>query len=147
MKMSEVPLANIRIEQKGAIAAAKSIRTGLRAYNAPHLGKRGSDKKLVLTARGEADAITGGLVGTFSFDWLYIHLLWVDEAHRGEDIGTSLLGIAEAEALRRGANHIRLETWSFQAPGFYAKLGFTEFGRLDDHPKGFTTHFLVKRLP
>ena len=147
MKMSEVPLANIRIEQKGATAAAKSIRTGLRAYNDGFLPKSRATKKFVLSARGDADEIIGGLVGTFDFDWLRVQLLWVHEKHRGEDIGKSLMAAAEAETRRRGGTHMRLETWSFQAPGFYKKLGFTEFGRLPDYPKGFALHFLVKRLP
>ena len=53
---------------------------------------------------------------------------------------------AEVETRRRGGTHIRLETWSFQAPDFYKKIGYREFGRLDDHPKGFTTFFFVKVL-
>lgn len=139
-------ITDIRIETTGATASHKTIVAGLRAYNQPHLGTRRREKKVVLTARNEANDIIGGIVGYFSFDWLYVHLLWVDEAHRGKDVGSALIAAAEREARKRGAITIRLETWSFQAPGFYTKLGFREFGRLDDHPQGHTTFFFVKSL-
>src|SRR6516165_7091346 len=38
-----------------------------------------------------------------------------------------------------------LDTFSFQARGFYEKLGYEEFGRLD-YPPGHHRHFLRKRL-
>ncbi len=35
---------------------------------------------------------------------------------------------------------------TLQARGFYEKLGYSVFGRLDDHPKGSARYFLNKRL-
>lgn len=136
----------IHLETSGARLASKAILSGLKAYNRPHLGRRKAEKKLVFTARDEAGVLIGGIVGYFSADWLYVHLLWVDPAHRGQDIGTALIREAEAETRRRGGSMIRLETWSFQAPGFYPKLGFKEFGRIDGHPIGHATIFFAKLL-
>jgi hypothetical protein len=53
---------------------------------------------------------------------------------------------AEAEAVRRGCKHARLDTFSFQALGFYQKLGYIEFGRLSGHSGCFDRHFLYKAL-
>jgi ribosomal protein S18 acetylase RimI-like enzyme len=39
-----------------------------------------------------------------------------------------------------------LETHSFQAPGFYRKLGFDVIGRVDGYPRGHEYLTLVKRL-
>lgn len=39
-----------------------------------------------------------------------------------------------------------LTTFSFQAPGFYPKLGYETFTVLEDHPAGHRHHFLQKRL-
>jgi hypothetical protein len=36
---------------------------------------------------------------------------------------------------------------SFQAPDFYRKLGYEEFGRLDDFPPGHSRLFFRKNLP
>ena len=52
---------------------------------------------------------------------------------------------AEARARDRGCHSAWLDTFSFQAPGFYQKLGYEEFGHLDYRP-GHQRHFLKNRL-
>jgi hypothetical protein len=41
---------------------------------------------------------------------------------------------------------IHLNTFSFQAPGFYQKHGYRRFGRLSGSPEGASRHYYVKRL-
>jgi ribosomal protein S18 acetylase RimI-like enzyme len=65
---------------------------------------------------------------------------------RGQGVGTKLLRAAEQEAIKRGCQHIVLESFSFQAPGFYQKLGFEVFAVLEDHPRGHRNYYLRKRL-
>jgi N-acetylglutamate synthase-like GNAT family acetyltransferase len=57
-----------------------------------------------------------------------------------------LLADAEAVARERGCTSIYLDTFSFQAPDFYKRLGFKEFGRLNDFPPGRTRIWLWKSL-
>jgi GNAT superfamily N-acetyltransferase len=80
------------------------------------------------------------------YDWLFIELLAVPEQWRGHDYGTALMGEAERIARSRGCVGVWLDTFDFQARGFYEKLGFTLFGTLDDHPVGHRRFFLRKRL-
>jgi ribosomal protein S18 acetylase RimI-like enzyme len=54
---------------------------------------------------------------------------------------------AEEIAANRGCLGIRLDTFSFQAPGFYEKLGYRIFGRLANHPKGHERIYYFKELP
>ena len=52
------------------------------------------------------------------------------ETLRGRGIGTDLLRRAEAEALVRGCHGAWLDTFEFQARGFYERLGYRCFGEL-----------------
>ena len=92
--------------------------------------------------------LVGGLTGrTHSLRaWLEISILWVDEAHRGRGLGKELVERAEGEAYRRGCLHARLSTSTFQAPGFYEKLGYILYGRLEDCPPGETALYYRKNL-
>ena len=74
--------------------------------------------------------IVGGIVAQLYWDWLYIDLMWLKEDLRGQGFGSRLLKAAEDEARKRGAKHAYLDTFSFQAPDFYKKLGYQEFGVL-----------------
>ena len=66
---------------------------------------------------------------------LSIDLLALPLAEHGSGLGTQLVALAEKEAISRGCHGAVLYTVQFQAPGFYEKLGFREFGRLtDDNP-------------
>jgi hypothetical protein len=42
--------------------------------------------------------------------------------------------------------HAYLDTFSFQAPDFYKKLGYEVFGELQDFPHGHQRYFMKKRL-
>lgn len=90
--------------------------------------------------------IVGGVIGATYWNWLYVNLMWVREDLRGQGYGQLLLEKAEEEAKKRGAKQSYLDTFSFQAPDFYKKLGYEEFGRLEDFPAGHTRYFLVKTL-
>jgi ribosomal protein S18 acetylase RimI-like enzyme len=95
----------------------------------------------------ESGEVVGGLVGYTWAYWLHIDLLWIDERRRGAGIGTRLMARAEDIAREdRRCLHARVETWDFQAPGFYKKLGYEVVGIVADYPPGATDHLLVKRL-
>jgi ribosomal protein S18 acetylase RimI-like enzyme len=53
---------------------------------------------------------------------------------------------AEDIAREAGCAGIWLDTYEFQARGFYEKLGYTVFGELPDHPAGMKRFFMMKRL-
>jgi ribosomal protein S18 acetylase RimI-like enzyme len=94
----------------------------------------------------ENGRILAGLYGATYWDWLHIKLLWVDKSLRGQGIGQRLMQMAEAEAVQRGCHAALVDTHSFQAEGFYARLGYEVFGRLEDFPLGHQRIYLQKRL-
>jgi len=135
----------LKVDPEEADVAA--VRNGLRAYNQSQLGDRVPlYQNIVLQLRDREDTIVGGLTATAVLDWLFVEWLHVDEAHRGADHGTALMVEAEVYARDKGLAGIWLDTFAFQARGFYEKLGFTVFGTLDDHPRGSARYFLQKRF-
>ncbi len=40
-----------------------------------------------------------------------------------------------------------LDSYNFQAPRFYQKLGYEVFAVLEDHPQHHRNYYLRKRLP
>src|SRR6476619_3766544 len=63
--------------------------------------------------------VLGGLLGGIWGGVLYVRILWVAQALRGQGHGQRLLEAAERRAVERGCRHVFLDTFSFQAPGFY----------------------------
>ena len=88
--------------------------------------------------------LCGGLSGAMSWQWLFIEALWIDPALRGRGAGRALMGQAEAHAMAQGCHSAWLDT--FQARGFYERLGYQVFGTLEDYPPGQSRSFLRKRL-
>ncbi|MET3558797.1 ribosomal protein S18 acetylase RimI-like enzyme [Streptococcus rupicaprae] len=73
--------------------------------------------------------------------------LVVGEAHRGQGLGASLIAELEEILPARGIRSITLSTKSYQAEGFYRKLGYQIYGTLPDVPqRGITKYHLVKYL-
>jgi GNAT superfamily N-acetyltransferase len=122
-----------------------SIVKPLRAFNQQAIGQPASIP-LCVAVKGEQGEIVGGLWGHTALGWLYVELLVVPESSRRSGLGTQLMRIAEAEAIQRGCHSSWLDTFEFQAKGFYEKLGYTEFGRLENFPTGYARHYLQKQL-
>jgi len=89
---------------------------------------------------------TGGLYGWVWGSTCYVRYLFVAESLRKQGQGTRLMRAVEAEARARNCRQIVLETHSFQAPGFYRKLGFEVIGRVEGYPQGHQYLTLAKRL-
>jgi ribosomal protein S18 acetylase RimI-like enzyme len=115
-----------------------------RAYNAAFADR--DHRSLCVFARDDNDAIIGGLTGRTYWRYLDIAFLWVDERYRGRGLATRLMGAAETEARKRGCARALLDTLSFQALGFYQKLGYTEFGRISGFSGKHDRHYLYKSL-
>lgn len=94
----------------------------------------------------EDGKVIAGALCYFYFKGLNLQLLWVDESKRGKALGTKLLGHVEEEARKLGARLIFLYSFGFQAPKFYLKFGYKQFGIIEDFPEGHNCYFLQKNL-
>jgi GNAT superfamily N-acetyltransferase len=126
-------------------ATVEALGEALSSFNEAAAGPSGS-RPLWIIARDAEGQLLGGLRGQTFWHWLFVAWLWVDEARRRQGLGAALLRAAEDEARRRGCIGAYVDTYSFQAPGFYARQGYAVFGRLDDLPPGGSRVWFAKRL-
>jgi ribosomal protein S18 acetylase RimI-like enzyme len=134
------------IEQLAELSAAERAAIVARLDEATH--RRGyvwQPGSLFLVLR-DHDDIVGGLIGQLHWEWLRIEILAVAEALRGRGWGRRLVEEAERLAVAAGCRRAWVDTFSFQAPGFYERLGYRRFGELPDYPSGHTRCFYAKLL-
>jgi ribosomal protein S18 acetylase RimI-like enzyme len=122
-----------------------ALNAMLNEYNVGHVGPA-NHVPLWLFARDTAGKVQGGLRGQTYWSWCTIDVLAVAEPYRSQGIGSRLLAKAEEIAQARGCVGVRLDTTSFQAPSFYHRNGYTEFGRIEGYPPGHSRIWFMKRL-
>jgi GNAT superfamily N-acetyltransferase len=128
--------------QRAAILAA------LVAYSDPRAGPgEWPEHDLCLLLHDAAGEAVGGLWGKAFYDWLFVELLFVPQSLRGHGLGAALLATAEEQARGWGCHSLWLDTFSFQARGFYERLGYAVFGEVPDYPAPHSRFLLSKPLP
>ena len=105
------------------------------------------DGKLLAGAvRNEQGAVIAGFSGhTWGACCEFSHV-GVHERHSGHGVEKALIAPAEAEACRRGCVQLVLTTHSFQAPGFYERMGYERMYTLEGRPQGHAQLIYSKRL-
>jgi GNAT superfamily N-acetyltransferase len=134
----------LEIDDNPTDADVTVLPEALEAFNESRWPGHQPWQPLAVFAR-DRDSIVAGLAGETYSGWLFIRYLWVSEALRGHGVGRKLMGDVEERAMERGCHSAWVDTFSFQAPGFYRKLGYEVFGEVDwspDHKR----FFLRKRL-
>jgi len=123
----------------------KAVLAPLVEYNSSQAGPS-QNRPLAVLVRDDQGAVIGGLWGHTGYDWLFTQLLVVPAALRGRGVGTDIMQLAEREAAQRGCHGAWLDTFEFQARGFYERLGYECFGELPNYPKGYARFFMKKAL-
>lgn len=100
----------------------------------------------VLFEAREGREVTGGALALYGVAWCFLKYLALPPGARGAGIGATLVAQVEAEAEARGLTGVWLDTYSFQAPGFYEALGYERVGGIADYPQDHARYFYAKRL-
>lgn len=123
-----------------------AVFNALLAFNTKTVGPNNYQPLSILIHDPDTGEAVGGIWGKTAFDWCFVELFVVPEKFRGQHIGTQVLQRAEAIARERGCVGLWLDTYWFQARGFYEKQGYEVFGELPDYPRGGPRYFLKKSL-
>jgi GNAT superfamily N-acetyltransferase len=102
--------------------------------------------ELAIFLRDDATQIVGRVYGWTWAGWLEIRYLWVHESLRHQGYGRAMLQAAEQEAQARGCSRVLLDTFSFQAPEFYQRLGYVEVANLEDFPAPHRRTYFMKSI-
>lgn len=126
---------------------AAQIHRQLAAYNREFLPPPGSYAFVINDPAGDPTgeaAPLAGVVASREGNCLNIHYLFVAAAYRGRGYGAALLRHLEQAAQHDGCEQALVSTFSFQAPGFYAKQGYRCFAQLADCPRPHQRYFFRK---
>jgi len=126
------PLDLALLEERMAAAAVAAVGVG-------------DEREFGIFVREEG-SIVAGISGTFWGGCCQIHVLWVDDARRGQGLARQLLASAEDGARRRGCRLIMGITYDVLTAGFYEPLGYRTVGVIEDCPTGTATRWYRKDL-
>ena len=110
------------------------LEAGLTEYNESKTRRRDWRALAVMVRDPATSEVAGGILGRTSLGLFFLDLFYLPEHLRGTGTGSEILRAAEAEATRRGCRAATLVTVNFQAPEFYARHGWEEFGRIESAP-------------
>lgn len=127
----------------------ETIDDELMAYNLWHVPPVQEEPfvKICRCAKDEGGELLGGVLAcSVLWNVLYVETVWVREDCRGMQLASKLLAAVEEEARRNGCYMAQLDTFDFQARGFYEKCGYRVFGTLTDVPRGHERYYMCKKL-
>lgn len=125
---------------------ADAVDGGLHAHNLSH-APLGHVQSLVCAALDDEHRTLGGVIGRTWGECAEVEQVWVQEGHRRSGLGQTLMQHFEQEALRRGVRRIYLSTFSFQARGFYEKLGYQVVWEVPGFTPEISKFMMQRELP
>jgi len=123
------------------------VGAGLNKHVKEQIGKErlGSGVEIRLVVKDQ-EKVVGGLLAWMPLMNMTIEHIWLDEGYRGLGYGSKLMLEAEKIAQEHGCIACLTYSFSFQAPGFFQKLGYETFGIDDGYPDPIEEHYLIKKF-
>jgi len=99
-----------------------------------------------LVLKGPEGTVIGGITASTIFRVMHLEAFWVSKEHRKQGHGSRLVLQAEQIGFEKGCIASQTQSFSFQAPEFYQKIGYQVLGIYDGYPDGITEYTLMKKL-
>jgi ribosomal protein S18 acetylase RimI-like enzyme len=141
-------MSNVRFETHSGEPPAEEKEVMIKGMLAHH-AVNGHERKVStysIVLKNNEDVVLGMIIATFLYNGMEISTLWVDETVRKQGLGKKLMNLIEAEGIKRGSAIAYTNTFPWQAPGFYEKLGYTLYGKLEGVPAGSHLSYYCKKL-
>ena len=123
---------------------AAEIERGLDRHNAGLASVRSvTPVRAVMLNSG---TVVAGVVGAAYWGKLHVRILWVHPDYQAKGLGRRLMDWAEGRAKELDCVSVVVDTMSFQAADFYAKLGYRQFGLSEGYEGGASRHYFEKNL-
>lgn len=140
---------DVSIQTATSVDVAKHLEDNLLS-ELRQSSQQGENTQIILELRDETHTLIGGLVGSTSYGWLLIKVLWIAQPFRKHGHGRALVSRACSQAKEIGCHSVWLDTSDTVALGFYCRLGFAQFGLLENtegqEPYQHSRFFLKKCL-
>jgi GNAT superfamily N-acetyltransferase len=122
------------------------LHRGLMAHVKQNIGRDDDDRfSIKLVAKDPTGCVVGGAYGWATLQNLIFEYLWVDEPHRNKGLGTRLMNETEMIARGKGCIASQAYAFSFQAPGFFEKLGYQVLGISEHYPPPTKEYYFIKK--
>ena len=119
-----------------------TVEKGMRESERPVTSDGVSDIRVGAFARSAENRVVGGINASVGQSGLEIDALWVDDAHRGNGVGTKLLSGVEDFARSHGADIAFLTT--VDGRDFYEEHGYSVYAQLNG-PKAVVARYHMKK--
>jgi ribosomal protein S18 acetylase RimI-like enzyme len=121
----------------------KILRDGIIHFNSQIIKEKATHFSIF--AKHNTKIIGGALIWEHS-DALYIDVLWCDENYRKRGIGSKVISMIDGVAMDKQLPQIFVDTYSFQAQGFYQKHGYYSIGTIPGYMLGYDRIFMRKDI-
>ena len=124
------------------------IQKGLENYNKEQTNGEIDNPgiEINLVVKDTKGDVVGGLAVSTMIRVMHLESFWVAKEHRKRGYGRELVLEAERIGREKGCITSQTMTFSFQAPEFYQKIGYTLIGIYNGYRHGITESILIKRL-
>jgi GNAT superfamily N-acetyltransferase len=135
----------IILDETDSSEIREALWQGVKAFNQPYTGNI-ITQPFSLSIRDESSKVVAGIYGFTFLDHARVEYTWVNESYRKQGLGRKLFQKLDEYCRSKGCSVIQLDTFDFQAPSFYEKIGFEYIGTVFEWSCGYDCYFMRKKL-
>jgi GNAT superfamily N-acetyltransferase len=126
-------------------ADKKILHAGLHRHVKLNVGEGDKGIKIRLVLNDQAGELVGGLSAWTTLSNLIFDHIWIAEGFRKKGLGRRLLQEMEGIARENGCIASQAYCFSFLAPGFFEKMGYSVLGVSNGYPPPAEEFYLIKK--